>query len=278
MRAPTSLSGRVLLLALTLGALFALWLALAFLLQRRVLFPRHAISHPALPPAWLARGERSELKHADGVVEWWFLPAPGVSTELPGPALIYIHGNAELIDQQGVIVERYHALGVSVVLCEFRGYGRSTGAPTERGLTADFVALWDTLLTRPDVDTERIAIHGRSIGGGVACALAGRRRPWALILTSPFTSVRAMMRPYGIPSFAVRDPFDNVAVIRELDAPILIQHGELDGVIGIEHARALAALSARVVLEIDSSAGHNDLSLGSDPFWEPIERILGMGP
>src|SRR5688572_30832441 len=110
-----------------------------------------------------------------GPVEGWFLPAYGVAAGRPGPAVIFAHGNAEIIDPYALELEPYRRMGVSVLLPEFRGYGRSGGEPSEEGITDDFVAFHDLLAARPDVDPSRIVFHGRSLGGGVVCALAARR-------------------------------------------------------------------------------------------------------
>ena len=81
--------------------------------------------------------------------------------------VLFAHGNAEVIDYIA-LMSPYRDAGISVALLEYRGYGRSTGGPSE-GLIADGLALVERLKARPDVDPEQILLHGRSLGGGVVC-------------------------------------------------------------------------------------------------------------
>ena len=82
-----------------------------------------------------------------GRVEAWFLDG---SNGAPTATLIFAHGNAELIDHQDAIVTGYRRLGVSVMLCEYRGYGRSTGRPSEDAIVRDHAEAFDRLAARPD--------------------------------------------------------------------------------------------------------------------------------
>ena len=144
--------------------------------------------------------------------------------------VVFLHGNAELIDHQYAIVDLYHAQGISVLLPEFRGYGHSAGSPSQAHIVADVVAFYDLAIALPQVDAQRIVIHGRSIGGGVAAQLADQRACNALIVESTGASVAAMAWRYGIPPFIVRSPFHSARVFRGLDVPVLIMHGQDDEV------------------------------------------------
>src|SRR5690606_34255575 len=105
----------------------------------------------------------------EGRVEAWLLPGDGVSAERPGPAVVFAHGNAELIDHWPGALARYRRLGVSVVLPEYRGYGRSAGRPSESAIRDDLRALHARLSSHPMVDVTRLVYHGRSLGGGAVC-------------------------------------------------------------------------------------------------------------
>jgi hypothetical protein len=152
-----------------------------------------------------------------------------------------------------------------VLLVNYRGYGASAGDPSEKRLVADGIELFDWLRARPDVDRERIAIHGRSLGTGVSVQVAAARAPRCMVLTSPFTSARDIakeMYPWLPVAFLLRHPFDSLAVAPRLATPVLILMGGADTLIAPRHSQALArawgSAAQTVVLE---GFGHNDVQL-----------------
>ena len=254
--------------------LLCLWIAAVLLIQRWILFPRYVI---AAPPAALPAVPglvRLTVPSPDGPIEGWLLPGRGVSAQSPGPAVIFAHGNAELIDHWPEALAAYRRLGVSVLLPEFRGYGRAPGAPSQQRITDDFVKFHDLLAARPEVDRKRLVYHGRSLGGGVVCSLALRRRPAAMVLMSTFTSITRMARRFLVPSFFVRDPFDNLAVVAELDLPLLLAHGRRDNVVPFSHAEQLHAAAPRSHLLAYDQADHNDCPPSWDAYFDEVEAFL----
>jgi pimeloyl-ACP methyl ester carboxylesterase len=244
-----------------------------FTVQRRLIFPTHHLppvpSHARLP----VNAEQIWVEHGQVRVESWFLPGLGVSVVKPGPLVIFFHGNAEVIDELPQQFTRYTDMGISVALMEYRGYGRSNGSPSQKALSEDAAELYRRLIKRPDVRSERVFFHGRSLGGGVACALAARHRPVALILESTFTSLRAMASRLWIPGFLVRDPFDNADVLQSFDAPSLILHGREDEIIPFAHGEVLANLNPQARL-VAFDAGHNDLAIQTRPYWTTITDFI----
>lgn len=256
--------------AWVVGGLLITAIVAAWALQRRFVFPRYMVD-----PAPRARDDVPGLVRLEvGEVEVWFLPGAGISAERPGPAVIFAHGNAELIDSYPASLAPYRQMGISVLLPEYRGYGRSGGDPSEENITDDFVAAYDLLAARPDVDAARIVFHGRSIGGGVACALAARRPPAALILLSTFTSLPDVVGSwFPVPRFMIRDPFDNEAVLRVLERPTLILHGRHDDLVPISHAAALER-AARRPTRVDYDCRHNDCPPDGPSYWADIRAFL----
>ena len=171
---------------------------------------------------------------------------------------MFAHGNGELIDDWIDSFETPRAWGASVLLVEYPGYGRSSGAPSEASIAAAMIAAYDWALTRPGVDPARIVGWGRSVGGGAVCALARERSLAALVLESSFTSVRSMANGIGLPAFLVRDPFDNLATVASFAGPVLIVHGERDSMIPVAHARELHEAAKDSRLWLEPSCGHND--------------------
>ena len=226
--------------------------ALACSLQRRVLYPR-----PPVPRGSPVEG-RSDVRAAwvgpERTTEVWLL-APRASG--PAPYLVFTHGNGELIDDWVDAFAVPRAWGLGVMLVEYPGYGRSRGTPSERSIREAVLAAYDFLVRQPDVDPGRIVVHGRSLGGGPACALARERPVAALILESTFTSLRPFFRPYGLVGPLVLDPFDNVETVEQFQGPILVLHGEHDEVIPVAHGRELASRARSANLHV-LDCGHND--------------------
>ena len=225
-------------------------------MQRSVLFP----APPAGGADALARIPDAERIWLDtnGARDRGLVPAadPGGS-RVPRRSSSSRHGNGELIDDWAVAFEPLRRCGAGVLLVEYPGYGRSTGSPSQRSIAATMTSAYDRMRARADVDPEKIVAYGRSLGGGAACALASERSVAALVLESTFTSVRPLARGFGLPGFLVRDPFDNLDVLRGYPGPVLIVHGERDEIIPVAHAAALHAAAPRSRLALEP-CGHND--------------------
>lgn len=244
-----------------------------YLFQRSILFAG-SLSNP-VPTAAAHQGvEVWQLDTPEGSVEVWYAPAPGASAEHPAPAVIHAHGNGEVIDWWWPTLEPYHDRGVSVLLVEYRGYGRSAGSPTQDAIVEDFVAAYDVLATRPEVDATRIIGHGRSLGGGAVAQLAARRPLAGLMLESCYTSVADVAWDmFWAPRFLVSDPFDVRTVLETYSGPVLIVHGMRDGNIEPHHAQANAAAAGDRAELVWLDAGHND-PMPEARYWAAIGRLL----
>jgi fermentation-respiration switch protein FrsA (DUF1100 family) len=130
-----------------------------------------------------------------------------------------------------------------VFLFDYRGYGRSTGKPSETGLYSDARAALDHLLTDRNVQPQRLVFLGRSLGSAVAVQLATEFTPAGLILECPLLSTRDMskvvFRYVRIPPALIRQKFDNLSKIHDIRCPIMILHGDRDGTVPFEHGRRL---------------------------------------
>lgn len=244
-----------------------------FLTQRQMLYPRHIVGPVADAPPDLPNLERIWLEMEFGRVEAWYFPPKLLVAGEPYPAVIFGHGNGEVIDSWPAEFMPFTEMGVGLMLVEYPGYGRSEGRPSQKRITGTFVAAYDRLTSRPEVDGERIVLVGRSLGGGAVCQLAKRRPSAAMILISTFTSTRPYARQYLAPAFLMRDTYDNLAVVRDYANPILIFHGKRDKVVPYRHGEKLvdAAPNARLVTY---NCGHNDCPPDDLHFWHEIERFL----
>jgi len=247
-----------------MGLLLVYWAGL-FVWQRALLFPAPRLAGATARPS---DAEAVWLEIAGGSVEAWYLP-PLVGARGPAPLLLFTHGNGELIDDWPSAFEEPRRWGLAVLLVEFPGYGRSGGAPSQPSVTAAVLAAFDWACRHPSVDATRIIAYGRSVGGGAASVLAGKRPVAALILESTFTSVPVFARRFGAPGFLVRDRFDNLAAVRRFTRPLLILHGEHDEIIPVAQGRALHAAQPSSEFYL-MPCGHNDCA---QP-WAAIERFL----
>ncbi|MEL7089245.1 MAG: alpha/beta hydrolase, partial [Planctomycetota bacterium] len=185
-----------------------------------------------------------------------------------------LHGNGEIIDRWAPELSWYTNRGVSVLLPEYRGYGRSAGRPSARAIVADVRAATDRLLALDTVDADRLILHSRSLGGGFAAQLIGTHAPAAVILGSSFTSLPDAARELlPVPNFVVRDKLPVEAELRGYAGPVLILHGQDDAVIPVTHARRNAAAAAHATLVVYERTGHNDMPHGHGR-WEDIAAFL----
>ncbi len=254
-------------------SLYASFLAFIFFTQRSYIFPGTELkSSPALilPP----RAEHIKLSANGKGVEALYMPAHGSPGEASKrPAVIYAHGNYELIGNRLDELRAYNDAGMDLLLVEYPGYGSSEGGPSQESATRAFAAGYDWLAARAGVDGAKIIGHGFSLGGGVVCALSRVRRLRALILQSSFTGVYYYTRRMFLPDFILRDPFDNLAAVAAFKGPVLILHGTRDSIVPPENGRELhrASPGSKLVM---LECGHNDCARDAR-LWPEILRFLG---
>ena len=255
------------------------WLALVVLLvlqeRRLIFFPARALA--AAPADFGLAAEELSIRTADGVLlHGWWIEGAG------DRVLVWYHGNA------GNIGHRLHnarwfvdRLGVSVVLVDYRGYGRSSGSPDEAGVYADGLAVHDAVTAR-GVRPEQVVLFGRSLGGAVALEVALHRPAGAVVLESVFRSVRALAHEHYpfVPGFLVRTRMDNVSKVGRVEAPVLVLHGDRDSIVPLAHGQDLFARAAGPArLHVIAGAGHNDTYLvGGEPYaatWRTFLRETG---
>jgi len=215
-----------------------------------VFFPdRHVGPPPAgVEERWLVAEDGRRL-HA------WHVPAPA-----RGPVLLWSHGNAGNIDSRRAVLAALARRGLGVLAYDYRGYGRSEGAPSEPGVYLDASAAFDDLVTR-GTDPATIVCFGESLGGAVSIEIATRRRCGAVVAVSTFTRLADVARRhYGPLAALVGDRFDSQARLARVSAPVLIAHGDQDEIVPLELGERLfaAASEPRRFLRI-AGAGHDDV-------------------
>ncbi|MGH7790612.1 MAG: alpha/beta hydrolase [Candidatus Binatia bacterium] len=239
-------------------------------MQRGVLYPGQYTQVAAEPPA-VPGIERFRVPTSAGVVDAWYLPPP--TTAASFPAMMFGHGNGEVIDMWVGGLDEFRRWGMAVMLVEYPGYGRSGGIPSEDGIGEAMAASYDVLLSRPGVDPARIVGYGQSLGGGAICALARERRLAAMVLQSTFTSLRPLAWRFFLPSFLLIDDFDNAQVVEHFDGPILFLHGRSDGLIPPDHAETLVGLARHGRLQM-YDCGHGCWDPAHLPLYRDIHGFL----
>lgn len=201
--------------------------------------------------------ESVTLKTVDGIeLDGWFVPADSAKA-----TVLFCHGNAGNIGDRLEAVAQFHRMGLAAFIFDYRGYGRSTGKPSEQGTYRDAEAAWEYLTVKRRIDPRTVVVLGRSLGGAVAVWLAAQHTPGALIVESSFTSlpdVAARHYPYLPVRLLSRYQYDNQATITSVSAPVLIAHSPDDHLVPYAHGQALfaAANEPKEFLKLEGS--HNE--------------------
>lgn len=260
------------LVIIVIGAGTGLSALLYFAQDRLIFYPQAA---PRMPPraADLAISE-VRIAASDGMSLRGWLAKPAAAAG-PLPLAIYFGGNAEEVSHMAALAGRLP--GWALLAVNYRGYGGNAGNPSERALCSDALAVHDWAIARPEFDRARVVAIGRSLGSGVAVYLAAERPLAAVVLVTPYDSLRAVAQrhyPLAPVALLLKHNFDSIGRAPRLFAPVLMLAARRDSVIPIAHARALFAKWAgpKTWREFDQ-AGHNDLD--ADPgYWDAIGSFL----
>lgn len=257
---------------ITIISVYVIYGLILFIFQRSLLFPGRYIGVSKLSAPAIDNLERIWLSTSVGRIEAWYMPVDNNGEDKKRPVVIFAHGNYELIDYFSRDMVRYNEMGINVLMVEFPGYGRSEGYPSQDTIGEAFIRAYDWLRDK-GVDMDNIIAHGRSVGGGPACSLAGVRSIRALVLQSTFTSVKQFAWRYLLPPLLIRDPFDNLSVVQSFDGPVLILHGRHDEIVPYSNALELYKGSKRGKL-VTYNCHHNDCPPDWDAYWRDIEKFL----
>jgi alpha-beta hydrolase superfamily lysophospholipase len=198
----------------------------------------------------------------------WWIP----SSRPRDRVLLYLHGNGGNISNNLRRAKRYHRLGFSVLLIEYRGYGRSGGDfPSEKSVYQDAQTAWDYLVNNRQIPPQNIFIYGHSLGGAIAINLAAHQpHAGGVIVESSFTSMRhiadqnLLYRLFPI-NLILNQPFDSLSKLPLLRTPLLLFHGEQDSTIPVSMSQTLfdtATVPKKILLV--PKADHNDVSYIGD--------------
>ena len=207
--------------------------------------PFHPVKEIVATPSALGmRYDDIRVRTDDGeTLSGWFVPAaedgngPGA-----GLTVLFFHGNAGNISHRLESIAIFNGLGLDVLIIDYRGFGQSTGKPSVDGTVRDAEAAWRWLTVEKGVASDRIVIFGRSLGGGVAAALAATAQSRALILESTFTSLRDVakdMFPWAPVRLFLPQDFDSPAALAKVRVPLLVVHSPDDEVVSFRFGQSL---------------------------------------
>ncbi|MDD3374549.1 MAG: alpha/beta hydrolase [Candidatus Omnitrophica bacterium] len=222
--------------------------------RKSIFFPdKDLVMHPH---HFLSDGKDVYFATEDGVIlNGWFFKNNDASA-----TVLFFHGNAGNVSHRLEKVSMFYNMGLNVFIVDYRGYGRSGGAPSEQGLYRDARAAYDYLLSRDDVKARRIIGYGESLGGAVIIDLAQNRKFAALIVDSTFPRIVDMANlvyPY-IPGFLLTIKMDSLSKIETIDAPTLFIHSFDDEIVPINLGKKLFDAAQEPKRFLDINGSHND--------------------
>jgi fermentation-respiration switch protein FrsA (DUF1100 family) len=189
----------------------------------------------------LPQAQSIELQTSDGehIVAWWVPPA-----RENAPVFLYLHGNAGTLARRAGRFGKMVSDGSGLLAIDWRGYGGSTGSPSQAGLLQDALAAYNWLTAR--LSPKQIIVFGESLGTSPATWLASKQPVAALVLDSPFMSALTMARTryWFLPlDWLLKDTYRSDLWMRQVSAPVLVMHGDADPVVPFSQGKALFALA-----------------------------------
>ena len=250
---------------------------MSFLDQMMVYFPERELS--ATPADVGLDFEDVSLTAADGTkLHGWHVPGESSTT------LLWLHGNAgnisHRVDNIAMLV-RHTGLGVFII--DYRGYGRSEGKPSEKGLYMDAEAAFEHMTTDLGLDPEEdIVLFGRSLGVGVAVEMATRRRVRGVVVESGFTSVREMSKSSGMGALSILllplidARYDSLSKIGSALSPVMVIHGDSDDIVPFEMAEKLyaAAPEPKRFYPVPGALHNDTYTVGGDAYFEALREFI----
>jgi fermentation-respiration switch protein FrsA (DUF1100 family) len=240
------------------GGVYLGFSALLFFNQERLLFLPGVPTREVMttPSAIDLPYEPVTLTTVDGErLDAWLIPAAGARA-----TLLFCHGNAGNISHRLDSLRLFHDLGLTTLIFDYRGYGRSTGRPSEAGTYRDAEAAWQYLTQQRRVPAGEIILFGRSLGAAVVAELATHHRPAALIVESAFTSVPEMaahLYPYFPARWLARLHYATVDDLPAAPCPVLVVHSREDEIIPFGHGERLYAAAREPKRLLELHGDHN---------------------
>lgn len=252
------------LLIMLAVAYLAVVLLVYFGQSRLVYFPEKQLS---LTPGAIGLDYTSvTIATRDGeTLHGWWMPVPNAKG-----TVLFLHGNAGNISHRINYLAMFKRLGYNMLLFDYRGYGQSSGVPSESGTYLDAQAAWRYLTETRSIAPARIVVFGESLGGAVAAWLAAQQKPGLLALASTFTSVpdlAAKLYPFLPVRWISRFDYDTRKSLQSVTCPVFIAHSPQDEIIPFEHGQQLFQAAPEPKQFLTLEGGHNTGFIFMQPAW-----------
>ncbi len=218
--------------------------------------------------------EAVTLHTRDGVeLSAWFVGAENARS-----TVIVCHGNGGNISNRMALVRMFNGLSLNVLVFDYRGFGASSGKPSEKGTYRDAEAAWRYIVNDRGIPPDHIVVYGESLGGAVAAWLAEGHKPGALILQSCFNSIQKLA--FGFYRFLPvrlisRFNYNTAEYVAGVSCPILIVHSRMDEVVPFSQGQELYALAKEPKEFLEIEGGHNDgLLISEEKFVGGVNLFL----
>ncbi len=208
-------------------------------------------------------------------INGWFVPFEGSQS-----VLLWFHGNAGNMGNRVNLLQRLHQeLKLNILIIDYRGYGKSSGKISEEGTEKDARAAYDFLISRREINPSQIFIFGRSLGAAIAIELATEIRTAGLILEAPFSSIEAMtnvIMPWLPFKGSLKTKYDSIHKIQQVQAPLLVMHGDQDKVIPFEQGQRIfeSANQPKTFYTIVGADHNNAYVVAGQAYFETMAHFI----
>jgi fermentation-respiration switch protein FrsA (DUF1100 family) len=218
--------------------------------------------------------EEIYLKTKDGTdITGWYIPAINEKG-----TLLFCHGNAGNISHRLDSIKIFNDLNLNVLIFDYRGYGKSSGRPSEKGTYLDAESAWDYLISVKKKSPRGIIVFGRSLGAAVAAEIALRKNPAGLIIESGFTSIQdigAKLYPWLPVRLVSRFQYATIKKIGFIKCPKLIIHSPEDELIPFEQGKAIFEKASQPKEFLEIKGGHNEgFLISGRKYTDGIKRFI----
>jgi uncharacterized protein len=251
----------------------ALKLLVWWIEPRMAFFPSRGVQRT--PAAFGLAFSTVDIRTADGeALQGWWLEHPS-----PRAQVVFWHGNGGNLSMWLDVVADFRSRGFSVLAVDYRGYGASTGQPSEQGIYRDADAATEYFESKLRKPGSPVLFWGRSLGCSVASHAATRLRPQALVLESPFPDVASLFK--GNPVMQVLSVFSSYRFatsdhLKQYAGPLLILHGDADSVIPYDAGKRVfdSAPTPNKAFVTLPGADHNDSYTSNATYWTAVDRFV----
>jgi fermentation-respiration switch protein FrsA (DUF1100 family) len=242
-----------------------------FLEHKSLYFPYRAIN--ATPEDIGLEYEDINIRTRDGIrLSTWFIPS-----EDSRAVLLFCHGNGGNISHRLEKIWILNRLGLDILIFDYRGYGKSSGRPSEDGLYIDAETVYDHMVNERSLSPQKIIGYGESLGSPVIINLALKKEMAGIIIEEAFMSVKDMAKEHFpfIPAFLLKNSYNSLRMIKNVQIPKLVFHSINDEIVPFEQGERIFVMASEPKEFVKLRGGHNDAFIVSEEIYSSgIDRFV----